>query len=184
MKDKKLLRKEFSEIRKNISDKFRKDNLIRKNFLEILGNTDTILLYASFNSEIDTLSIAEMLFRKYTVAFPISHKNGIMTFHEVNSLYDLRKGTYGIYEPDISMPSPAITDDTICVLPGLAFTSDGARLGYGGGYYDRFLQKFPQIHKIALSYEELITENLPVMPHDIRADYIVTPERKVLCHAE
>ena len=62
MKDKKLLRKEFSEIRENISDKFRKDNLIRKNFLEILGNTDTILLYASFNSELDKLSIAEMLF--------------------------------------------------------------------------------------------------------------------------
>lgn len=184
MEEKKLLRKKFSEIRKNIPDKSEKDILIRKNFLEILGNTDTVLLYASFGSEIDTFSIAEELAGKYITAFPVSYKGGIMTFHNISSISDLHKGMYGIREPDNSMPQTVITDRTVCVLPGLAFTPDGARLGYGGGYYDRFLQKYPQIHKIALSYEELITENLPVMSHDIRADYIVTPERKVLCHAE
>lgn len=184
MEDKKLLRKKFSEIRMNIPDKHQKDTLIRKNFIDTLKNTDTLLLYASFGSEIDTLSIAGMLFEKYTIAFPVSHSGGIMTFHTVKSLSDLHKGMYGISEPDTSLPQPLITDKTVCVLPGLAFTPDGARLGYGGGYYDRFLHKFPQIIKIALSYEELITENLPVMSHDIRADYIVTPERMVLCHAE
>lgn len=184
MEEKILLRKKFSEIRKNIPDKSEKDTLIRKNFLDTLENTDTVLLYASFGSEIDTLSIAEKLFYKYNVAFPVSQKNGIMTFHTVKSLDDLKKGMYGIYEPDTSLPFPLITNKTVCVLPGLAFTPDGARLGYGGGYYDRFLQKFPQITKTALSYEELITENLPVMSHDVRADYIVTPERKVLCNAK
>lgn len=184
MEDKKLLRKKFSEIRKNIPDKFRKDALIRKNFSGISGNYDTVLLYSSFGSEIDTLSIAEELFGKYTVAFPVSHKNGIMTFHIVKSLDQLHKGMYGIYEPDNSLLQPEINKSTLCVLPGLAFMEDGSRLGYGGGYYDRFLQKYPQIHKIALAYEELITENLPVMPHDIRADYILTPERMILCHAE
>lgn len=184
MEDKKLLRKKFSEIRKNIPDKSEKDILIRKAFLENLKNTDTILLYASFGSEIDTLSIAGELFGNYTVAFPVSHKDGVMTFHVVKSPDELHKGMYGIYEPDASLPQPVITDKTLCVLPGLAFMTDGSRLGYGGGYYDRFLEKYPQIHKIALSYEELITENLPVMFHDIRADYIVTPERTVFCHAE
>lgn len=184
MDDKNLLRKKFSEIRKNIPDKSEKDILIRKNFLDTLENADTVLLYASFGSEIDTLSIAEKLFGRYNVAFPVSQKNGIMTFHTVQSLDDLEKGMYGIYEPDNSLPRPLITDRTVCVLPGLAFTANGARLGYGGGYYDRFLQEFPQILKTALSYEELITENLPVMSHDVRADYIVTPERKVLCNAK
>lgn len=184
MEDKKLLRKRFSEIRKNIPDKSEKDILIRKNFLDIITNTDTVLLYSSFGSEIDTLSIANELFGKYTVAFPVSGKDGIMTFHIVKSLDELHKGMYGIYEPDNSLPQPEINNRTLCVLPGLAFMKDGSRLGYGGGYYDRFLQKYPQIHKIALAYEELITDNLPVMPHDIRADYIVTPERMVLCHAE
>lgn len=184
MEDKKLLRKKFSEIRKNVSDKDMKDFFIRQRFLENLQNTDTVLLYASFDSEINTLSIAEKLFGKYNVAFPVSHKNGIMTFHIVESLDELHKGMYDIYEPDSSMPEPEINKRTLCVLPGLAFMKDGSRLGYGGGYYDRFLQKYPQIHKTALSYEELITDNLPVMPHDIKADYIVTPERMVLCHAE
>ncbi|MCM1507280.1 MAG: 5-formyltetrahydrofolate cyclo-ligase [Ruminococcus flavefaciens] len=184
MEDKKLLRKKFSEIRKNIPDKTGKDIIIRNNFLKTLRNTDTVLLYASFGSEIDTLSIAGDIFGKCTVAFPVSHKDGVMTFHIVESLSELHKGMYGIYEPDSSLPQPAITENTLCVLPGLAFTPDGARLGYGGGYYDRFLQKYPQIHKTALSYEEIITENLPVMSHDIQADYIVTPERMILCHAE
>ncbi|MDE6500941.1 MAG: 5-formyltetrahydrofolate cyclo-ligase [Ruminococcus sp.] len=184
MEDKKLLRKNFSEIRKNIPDRIQKDTLIRKKFSETAENYDTILLYASFGSEIDTLSVAEELFGKYVVAFPVSHKDGIMTFHIVESLADLHKGMYGIYEPDVSMKQPEITDRTLCVLPGLAFMTDGARLGYGGGYYDKFLQKYPQIHKVALSYEELITENLPVMSHDIRADYILTPERMIFCHAE
>lgn len=184
MEDKKLLRKKFSEIRKNIPHKTEKDILIKNIFLENARNADTILLYASFGTEIDTLFMAEELMKTHITAFPVSHENGIMTFHIVHSLDQLHKGMYGIYEPDISLPQPVINDHTICILPGLAFTKDGSRLGYGGGYYDRFLEKYPQINKTALTYEELITENLPVMPHDIKADYIVTPERTVFCHAE
>lgn len=184
MEDKKLLRKKFSEIRKNITDKANKDILIRNAFLKHTENYDTFLLYASFGTETDTFSIAEKLFGKYTVAFPKSQKDGIMTFHIVESSDELHKGMYGIYEPDSSLPQPVITDRTLCVLPGLAFMADGSRLGYGGGYYDRFLAKYPQIHKMALSYEELITKNLPVMQHDLKADYILTPERMIFCHAE
>lgn len=184
MDDKKLLRKKFSEIRKNITDRTKKDILIRNAFMKQTENYDTFLLYASFGTEIDTFSIAEELFGKYTVAFPKSHKDGIMTFHVVKSTDELHKGMYGIYEPDASLPRPFITDRTLCVMPGLAFMQDGSRLGYGGGYYDRFLAKYPQIHKTALSYEELITDNLPVMQHDLKADYILTPERMILCHAE
>lgn len=207
MEDKKLLRKRFSEIRKNISEKDIKDSLIRKNFHNIgawfFFHIDTILLYTSFGSEIDTWTLAEEILNKkidywysepttdenmkthsFKLAFPKCGKDGIMTFHIVKSLDELHKGMYGIYEPDNSLPQPEVNNRTLCVLPGLAFMKDGSRLGYGGGYYDRFLQKYPQIHKIALAYEELITDNLPVMPHDIRADYIVTPERMVLCHAE
>lgn len=184
MDDKKLLRKKFSEIRKNIPHKTEKDILIKNIFLETAQNADTLLLYASFGSEIDTLSIAEEIIKNRVTAFPVSHENGIMTFHIISSLDELHKGAFGIYEPDISLPQPEITENTICVLPGLAFMEDGSRLGYGGGYYDRFLEKYPQINKTALAYEELIAENLPVMPHDIKADYIVTPERTVFCHAE
>lgn len=184
MDDKKILRKKFSEIRKNIKGKTEKDTLIRNAFFKYLGNIDTVLLYASFGTEIDTMSIAEKLFGKYTVAFPLSRKDGIMTFHTVKSADELHKGMYGIYEPDASLPRPEINNSTLCILPGLAFTADGLRLGYGGGYYDRFLAEYSHIHTMAFAYEELITENLPAMQHDIRADYILTPERMIFCHAE
>ncbi|MDE5770546.1 MAG: 5-formyltetrahydrofolate cyclo-ligase [Ruminococcus sp.] len=184
MEDKKLLRKKFSEIRKNIEDRTKKDTAIRNAFIRQLENYDTVLLYASFGTEIDTFSIAEEMLGKYTVAFPKSHRDGIMTFHIVESPDELHKGMYGIYEPDTSLPQPVITERTLCVIPGLAFTADGSRLGYGGGYYDRFLAKYPQMQKTALSYEELITDNLPVMQHDLKVDYILTPERMIFCHAE
>ncbi|MDE6036165.1 MAG: 5-formyltetrahydrofolate cyclo-ligase [Ruminococcus sp.] len=184
MEDKKTLRKKFSEIRKNIPQKTEKDILIKNIFLENSVNADTILIYASFGSEISTFPIVEELINSHKIAFPVSHDNGIMTFHVIRTPDQLHKGRYGIPEPDTSLPQPVITDRTICVLPGLAFTLNGYRLGYGGGYYDRFLEKYPQIIKTALAYEELITENLPVTSYDVRADYIVTPERTVLCHAE
>ncbi|MDE5582195.1 MAG: 5-formyltetrahydrofolate cyclo-ligase [Ruminococcus sp.] len=187
MDEKKLLRRKFSEIRKNIDGKCGKDIAIAKRFMdmEILKSADTVLLYASFGSEIDTFPTAyDIIGKNIQIAYPKSFRDGIMTFHIVKSPCELKKGMYGISEPDGRMPTAEITDNTVCILPGLAFMENGGRLGYGGGYYDRFLEKYPHIHKVAFSYEELITDSLPVMQHDARADYIVTPERTVLCNAE
>lgn len=187
MDDKKLLRRKFSEIRENISDKSAKDSAIRERFMsmDIVAKADNILLYASFGSEIDTFSLArELAGIGRTISYPKSFKDGVMTFHSVSSPDELKKGMYGIHEPDGNTPTAVITENTVCILPGLAFMTDGSRLGYGGGYYDRFLMKYPFIHTTAFSYEELITDSLPVLSHDFRADYIVTPERTVLCNAE
>ena len=105
-----------------------------------------------------------------------------MTFHLIGSVADLHEGMYRIPEPDSALPQPVITDKTVCIIPGLAFTEDGGRLGYGGGYYDAFILEYPHIYTIALAYEELIVDQLPLMQHDLTVDLIVTEERTVLCN--
>ncbi|RKX96232.1 MAG: 5-formyltetrahydrofolate cyclo-ligase, partial [Spirochaetes bacterium] len=62
----------------------------------------------------------------------------------------------------------------LIIAPGLAFTKKGERLGYGGGYYDRFLSKYSEIPVCALTYEALITDSLPVKENDIAVDYLIT----------
>ena len=186
MCDKKVLRKHFSQVReaaKNIDA----DRQIAVRFLSDsrVLNADCVLLYASFGSECDTFFIAEELLRRSVpVAFPKSEKNGIMTFHTVTSLSQLSEGMYGIKEPDAALPSPVITENSVIAVPGLAFDPDGHRLGYGGGYYDRFLAAYPQTAAIALAFEAQICGELPFLPHDMTVYSVITEERTVPCCAK
>ena len=181
--DKKELRRHFTEVRKKAGS-VDKDIRIADRLLALneVADADTVLLFASFGSEINTWDIAEKLLDSgKTIAFPLCHENGIMSFHCIQQLSQLKTGAYGIREPDGSLPCPVISDDTICIVPGLAFTEKGARLGYGGGFYDRFIQKYPDMSTIALAYEDMITQALPSERHDAAVKYIVTEERTVLC---
>ncbi|MDO4864405.1 MAG: 5-formyltetrahydrofolate cyclo-ligase [Ruminococcus sp.] len=187
MQDKKELRRHFSALRKKAKTLL-KDMTITKSVLSIseLSDADTVLLFASFGSEPNTWELANELMKNgKTVAFPRCKDEGVMTFHVVNDLSLLRDGDvgrYGICEPDGSLPCPDITERTVCIVPGLAFTEDGGRLGYGGGYYDRFLAEYPDICTIALAYEAVITDSLPLSEHDVKINQIVTEERTVLCN--
>ena len=185
MDSKKQLRKKFSEIRSKITDKAAKDAEITERFLELerVQEADCIMVYASFGSEVETYGIVDaFLGTEKKIAYPRCEDNGIMVFHVIESFADLHEGMYRISEPDISLPRAVATDKTVCLIPGLAFTEKGGRLGYGGGYYDRFLLDNPDIYTIALSYEELITDELPLLQHDLLVKSIVTEERTVLCN--
>lgn len=185
MDDKKALRNRFSAIRAAVTDKERKNIEIAERLLSLnrIKSADAVLLYASFRSEADTRLITEKLLElNIKTAFPLCGSDGLMTFHIISSADDLISGSYGIKEPKFSLPQPEITGKTVCIVPGLAFTENGGRLGYGGGYYDRFLSVNPQIFTIALAYEEQIVPRLPLMQHDHKVNSIVTEERMVLCN--
>ena len=189
IKDKKQLRQYFSALRKTEKN-HEKDSSITGRLLseKLIKDADVVLMYASFGSEINTWDIAERLLeRNIMLAYPLCRENSEMTFHVVSSADQLTVsniGKFGIREPDISLPEPRLTKRSVCILPGLAFTESGGRLGYGGGFYDRFLAANKNLYKIALSYEKLVVPELPIMPHDIRTDLIVTEERTVHCNAE
>ncbi len=181
--DKKLLRRYFSDIRQNIRSEAA-DHAITMRILadKNVNEADNILLYASFGSEVDTWELAEeFLSRNMNVAFPKCGKNRVMTFHIVTNSEQLKSGMYGIREPAICLPRPDLTNRTVCIVPGLAFTRNGGRLGYGGGYYDMFLTANPHIYTIAVSYEKLVVEDLPLAEHDIKVKKIITEERTALC---
>lgn len=181
--DKIQLRKHCRQLREQLSSA-EKDSRIAERILAHIKvkEADTVLLYNSFGSEADTRQIAEALWRaEVPVAFPRCGKKREMSFHLVSSAEMLVKGSYGIYEPPDFLHCPEITQKTICIVPGLAFTEKGGRLGYGGGYYDSFIQKYPFIYTIAITYEGLILDSLPLEEHDILMNEIVTEERTVLC---
>lgn len=96
-----------------------------------------------------------------------------MFFCAVNSPADLTPGRFGIPAPREGAPLAVPTKNTLCLLPALAAAPDGARLGYGGGYYDRFLQGFPGRTLLPV-YRALLFPSLPTEPTDIRAQIIVT----------
>lgn len=181
--DKIQLRKHCKQLREQLRSAGKDSRIAGRVLAHIkIKEADTVLLYNSFGSEADTRQIAEALWRTdVPVAFPRCGKNREMTFHLVRSADMLDKGSYGIYEPPDFLPCPEITEKTLCIVPGLAFTEKGGRLGYGGGYYDSFIKKYPFIHTIAITYEGLILDSLPLEEHDILMDEIVTEERTVLC---
>lgn len=187
IQDKKLLRRIYLEKRGNIKDRDQKSAFAADRILACkkIINADTVLLYVSVGSEIGTSILIDRLVEcGKTVALPKCGNNGNMIFHSVNSVKELLPGMYNIPEPGENCPVPEITGKTVCIVPGLAFTEKGGRLGYGGGYYDRFTAAFPELFTIGLTFEELIVRELPILPHDLRVKAIVTEERMVLCSAE
>ena len=101
-----------------------------------------------------------------------------MVFYRISALRDLSPGAYGILEPK---EAEAYQDEAnaLCLVPGLAFSADGARLGYGKGYYDTFFAQHPVL-KLGLCYDFQLVPQVPTQPHDVRMDGILTDKRLVL----
>jgi 5-formyltetrahydrofolate cyclo-ligase len=137
--------------------------------------SDTLLCFVSVKNEPDTrVIITRALADGKTVAVPrCSRVSGKMDFVVIDSLDTLISGAYGIPEPPQSCAgvlSPACGG--LCVVPGLCFDLSGGRLGYGGGYYDRFLKKYSGA-AAGICYSRFITASpLPSGEFDSRVGYI------------
>jgi 5-formyltetrahydrofolate cyclo-ligase len=107
-------------------------------------------------------------------------------FYRIYGFDFLTESRFGILEPDITrdLSSYQITEKSLMILPGLAFDPLGNRIGYGAGYYDRYLNEKKSDHfiKIAIAYDFQIVEKIEVMDHDVRADIILTPTRVYQCN--
>lgn len=177
------LRKQLLAVRKKVEDKKLKDNSITDSLIacESFKNAKVILLYASLEDEISTdKCITFALEHGKSVALPVcTDKNGNMDYYLIDSLNQLKIGSFGVREPDISLCKKITCfDNSLCVVPGIAFDKSGFRLGYGKGYYDRFLSSV-NIYSIGLCYDDLLIDNLPLNEYDIPVDLIIT-ENKIL----
>lgn len=141
-------------------------------------NADLILLFYPVRGEIDLLPLCDAALEKgISVAFPRC-EGSEMTFHTVGRLDELEMGRFGIPAPRADAPAAKATERTLCILPGLAAGKDGTRLGYGGGFYDRYLTTFEGITLFPV-YEKQLFPKLPVEEFDRLVDLIVT-EKGVL----
>lgn len=157
------------------------DKIIHDSIIPMLEPHKTIAIYASFNGEVDTYGIIEtLLWSKHRIVLP-RIENKTMNFYEIDNFHDLRKSSYGILEPVSETIVPAEMID-IMVVPLVAFNRKCYRVGYGGGYYDRYTvhTHFPKIG-LAYSFQET---SVPFQEdHDIALDVIVT-EKEVIYDSE
>ncbi|MCC8073535.1 MAG: 5-formyltetrahydrofolate cyclo-ligase [Clostridiales bacterium] len=171
------LRKQFKSERKAISNKEEADIIICKNLLSstFYKNAKTVLFYAALDDEINLdCCILDALNSNKKVALPVCLDNdGNMEFYYINSLDDILVASFGVREPNSNCKKVTDFSGSVCIVPGIAFDRHGYRLGYGKGYYDRFLKNYT-LNSVGVCYNKLIKEKLPVGEYDIAVDYIVS----------
>ena len=184
--DKGELRKEIKLKRENLDKniKLMADEKIRKSLFEseIYKNSKVVFIYVNMDSEINTIDIIkELLTSDKVVAvpkvIPVSLKERQMKALKINSMLQLNEsGAFGILEPSVECED--ISEDVdLIIIPGLAFDINGNRLGYGGGFYDRFLRKYPNSKRVALCYDFQIFDEIPHEFFDEKVDLIISEEK-------
>lgn len=136
----------------------------------------TILTYLAFGSEVDLTAVTEMPGRRFAV--PLTHAPGsLLTFHLLDGA-ELTASRSGLREPLAAAPQVSLAEVDLVLVPGLAFDVTGARLGYGKGFYDRFLAQLatvdPDVPTVGITLEELVFDALPVDAHDVRVSHLAT----------
>ncbi len=177
---KKQLRDDSKVYRQSMppQDKAERDLRIRRRFQKIYQypQAKTILCYVSKPIEVDTFGIIEdALAAGKQVAVPrCVDGTRLMDFYLIQSIEDMEKGTFGVLEPIVSR-CEKLTDYTksICVVPALGYDLEGFRLGYGCGYYDRFLSSYKGL-KVGAIYAGCVHPRLPRGRFDVPVDILLT----------
>lgn len=162
------LEKASAHIRRNLRD------------LPAYQQAEAILTYVSLKEEPDTHELIRDLIRKdRTVLVPVMQPGSKLAWCALHSWEDLHPGPRGILIPHNTTPTPTGELGTaLCLVPGLLFDTHGHRLGYGGGYFDRFLATFPGVCA-GLVMSPFLVPELPRAPHDVPVRHLVT-ENSVL----
>lgn len=172
--NKKELRKKYTEVRKNIENREEKEKKILENLknLEIYKNSKSIFIFVSYRTEVNTKEIINMILEDGKKVYVPVVKGDEMIAVEIKSLDNLKPNKMGILEPEDGEPE---TNIDLTLAPGLAFDKDGYRLGYGGGYYDKFFEKVNTI-KMGIGYSDQKVEEVPHEEYDKKLDYLITDE--------
>ncbi|MDR1815478.1 MAG: 5-formyltetrahydrofolate cyclo-ligase [Clostridiales Family XIII bacterium] len=134
----------------------------------------TVFLYVSVGDEPDTRALIEdALARGKRVCVPLCERMGVMRACRITGEADLVHGKYGIPEPAPDCPTVPSDEIDLIVAPCVCCDRGGYRLGYGGGFYDRWLA-MASAPSVVLCYAALLVDAVPREPHDRRADLVVT----------
>lgn len=183
METKKQIRKRMLQHRDALAEdeRYRLSDMIAEKLYtkDIYRNTKTILLFASYKSEVDTFGIfRQAIYDGKHVFFPRCTGKE-MSFYEVTSESELSEGYMGILEPEPSVKK-LFTDfedeNVLMIMPGAVFDMECNRIGYGGGFYDRFLAGGYAGKTVAIGFDcQLLRDDkIPAEDTDVKPDYILT----------
>ena len=178
---KKELREQCKGFRKLLTPEQRQEKdteIIRKLLsMPVYLRAQTVLCYASTAEEINTHTLIEQMVsdgKRVCVPYCIDGTRQ-MDFYAIRSVEELVLRSFGIFEPDPGKHEKlAMFEHTICIAPGLAYDRQGYRLGYGGGYYDRFLSKNKLDACVGVCYHECLFPEIIRGCYDLPCDYVVT----------
>ena len=167
---KKALRKELLSLRKSIIPKALSIKMLEK-YPEFVA-AKTVLCYISAHGEVDTYGIIQELLKDKKVLVPYCiNEEGDMIACPINSLEALKEGRFKIPEPKFPKEFPKGKIDFV-IVPGVAFDKNGYRLGYGKGYYDKFLEGITPF-KLGVCQREFFLEDVPHGKFDVKMDNVI-----------
>lgn len=180
--EKKEIRKKVLDRRDRIPEEQRREKSIRiaKRLcgMPCFAGASSILIYRHFRSEAETTLLMEQAWKTGKRVYCPRVEGKTMEFFLVRTWEDFEQGCFGIEEP--KSECPAFEEDpqeqALVILPGAAFDRNRNRIGYGGGFYDRYLANHPGLETAAVCFEEQIVEQIPAGPYDIRPRIIVTDQ--------
>jgi 5-formyltetrahydrofolate cyclo-ligase len=156
-----------------------------------IQKASTIFVYVNFRSEVQTISfIKKCLLAGKRIAVPVTRvtEKKLHPIQITDPGKDLRPGYCNIPEPDEYLQQTMAIDPAsieVVIVPGSVFDKRGGRLGYGGGYYDRFLaQAAPQARRLAPAYALQVVDTLSLQPHDQPMDLLITEDNSYFCGRE
>lgn len=178
--EKNLIRKQMKQLRADMTrtERFEKSMQIFEQLITVpeFKRADRIYTYVSMDNEIDTIMLIDYSLSLEKRVFVPRVSGRDMEFYEISDISELSPGYMGIYEPDINGMEPDYSRTGFMCMPGLAFDRSYNRIGYGGGFYDRYLSVDNKLYKAALAYEAQLLESIPAQDGDVRPDMIVTEE--------
>lgn len=163
------------------AERARKNQAIRQKLfaLEEWKTVRWFYPFVSYGTEVDTVSMIQYVFQQsaweHRIRVAVPRVQGEqMDFYEITSLGDLKPGYHGILEPSRFCPRVEAREG-LMLLPGLAFDWHHNRVGYGGGYYDRYLEQYggQQLLTVAVAYDFQIVDSIEAQEHDIRPQKII-----------
>lgn len=183
---KKELRKKYKQLRGGLTtaERLAAEKNITKKLTELkqFKECDTIFAFISAKGEVSTEGMILKAFELgKKVAVPLVLSSEEMCFIYINSLSDLKAGSFGIQEPEYNAEKIALpTDKSVMLVPGLAYDNDLYRLGYGGGYYDRYMAKHPSPFKVGIGFQVQYSEEpLPRDKYDLPLDLFITEKTTI-----
>ncbi|GAB4339065.1 MAG: 5-formyltetrahydrofolate cyclo-ligase [Desulfobulbaceae bacterium] len=189
--ERKQLRAEVLDRRNGLSptQRRKKSREITERLLELpeVMQRETFLVYIHFRSEVETLPLVRHLIerkKKVTVPRTLPDAYQLEAVVLTDPDHQLVPGYCGIPEPTGGPGSGELissSDIDIVIVPGAVFDIRGGRLGYGGGYYDRFLSGAARALRVGLAFEMQVVEQVPVLPHDQLVDIVVTEKQVLDC---